>query len=99
VGGWWNRAFHPEIDLVGGDRAPVASRLYYAGSVKWLKRSFDDGDLAALQRGAVAVPGFEPGTTELVVVSRVGVSDKVSSQVALCWGPEEVAAAFAASSG
>jgi hypothetical protein len=24
VGGWWNRAFDPEIDLIGADRAPVA---------------------------------------------------------------------------
>jgi hypothetical protein len=95
VGGWWNRAFQPEVDLVGADRAPLASRLYYAGSVKWLKREFDGGDLAALQRGVVAVPGFELGTTGLIAVSRAGVSDTVSSQVALCWGAEEVVAAFA----
>ena len=30
VGGWWNRAFDPEIDLVGADRAPVATKLWYA---------------------------------------------------------------------
>lgn len=36
VGGSWNRAFDPEIDLIGADRAPVARRLYYAGSVIWL---------------------------------------------------------------
>jgi hypothetical protein len=36
VGGWWNRAFDPEIDLVGADREPVARKLWYAGSVKWL---------------------------------------------------------------
>lgn len=33
VGGWRNRAFDPEIDLVGADRAPVASQLSYVGSV------------------------------------------------------------------
>jgi hypothetical protein len=54
VGGWWNRAFQPEIDLVGADRAPVAREIYYAGSVRWLDRPFDDHDLAALQRDALA---------------------------------------------
>jgi len=32
VGGWWNRQFNPEIDLVGGDRAPGASRVHFCGS-------------------------------------------------------------------
>jgi hypothetical protein len=32
VGGWWNRAFDPEIDLIGADRAPVAKKLWYAES-------------------------------------------------------------------
>lgn len=54
VGGWWNRAFQPEV-----------------------------------------VPGFEPGTTGFIAVSRAGVTDTVSAQVALCWGAEEVVAAFA----
>jgi len=70
VGGWWNRAFQPEIDLVGADRAPVARKIYYVGSVKWLDRAFDDHDLAAMQRDAIAVPGFEPGQTRLAAVSR-----------------------------
>jgi uncharacterized protein len=94
VGGWWNRAFQPEIDLIGADRAPVATTIYYAGSVKWLSRSFDSGDFAALARGAVAVPGFQPGTTALVAVSRAGVADQVASQLTVHWGPEEVLAAF-----
>jgi len=97
VGGWWNRAFNPEIDLVGADRVPVAREIYYAGSVKWLDRPFDDHDLAALQRDALAVPGFESGRTGLVAVSRAGAESEVSRQLALCWGPSEVIAAFAAS--
>jgi uncharacterized protein len=40
VGGWWNRTFDPEVDLIGADRAPVARTLFYAGSVKWLDRPF-----------------------------------------------------------
>lgn len=63
VGGWWNRAFNPEIDLIGADRAPIVREIYYTGSVKWLDRPFDDHDFAALQRDAIAVPGFEPGRT------------------------------------
>jgi hypothetical protein len=96
VGGWWNRAFQPEIDLVGADRAPVARNIYYAGSVKWLERPFDDHDFAALQRHAVVLPGFEPGRSCLVAVSREGVASGVSRQLALCWGPQEVVAAFPA---
>jgi hypothetical protein len=95
VGGWWNRAFQPEIDLVGADRAPVARKIYYAGSVKWLDRDFDDHDLAALQRDAAAVPGFEPGKTCLAAVSRAGAASNVSQQLALCWSAWDVVAAFA----
>jgi hypothetical protein len=99
VGGWWNRAFQPEIDLVGADRATVARKVHYAGSVKWLDRPFDERDRAFLQRGAMAVPGFELGQTALVAVSRAGVSDDVSRQLALCWDPQDVVAAFSAGGG
>ena len=94
VGGWWNRAFDPEVDLIGADSAPVARAIYYAGSVKWLDRPFDDHDLAALRRGATAVPGFEPGRTAIMAVSRAGVTDTVSGQLALSWGPGDVVSAF-----
>jgi alpha-1,2-mannosyltransferase len=30
VAGWWNRRFDPEVDLVGADRSPVASHVYFA---------------------------------------------------------------------
>jgi len=98
VGGWWNRTFQPEIDLVGADRAPVARQIYYAGSVKWLDRPFDDHDFAALQRDVIAVPGFEPGRTRLVAVSRAGAVSGVSRQLGLCWDPRDVVAAFSVSS-
>ena len=96
VGGWWNRAFSPEIDLVGADRAPVAREICYVGSVKWLDRPFDDHDLAELRRNATAVPGFDPARTGLAVVSRTAPADAVSRQLALSWGPQDVIAAFAA---
>jgi len=94
VGGWWNRSFDPEIDIVGADRSPVATQVYYAGSVKWLNRPFDGRDLADLQRGAVSIPGYSPGLTGLVAVSAGGVAAGASTQLALCWGPEEVVAAY-----
>ncbi len=96
VGAWWNRAFKPEIDLVGADRAPVARQLCYAGSVKWLERPFDAHDHAGLLRDVVALPGFEPGRTGLVVVSRAGTAVDLSSQVNLCWSPRDVVTAFSA---
>jgi AAA+ ATPase superfamily predicted ATPase len=95
VGGWWNRQFRPEIDLVGADRAPVAQRLFFAGSVKWLNGPFDQHDLAALQQGAPQVPGFLPGTTGLAVVSLSGVADGLDTTgIGLVWGPEHVVAAW-----
>jgi uncharacterized protein len=95
VGGWWNRAFAPEIDLIGADRAPVARKLYYAGSVKWLDQPFDTRDLATLQRGVVQIPGFEHGDTALVAVSRAGFTDKSADHIALRWQPSDVVSAFA----
>jgi hypothetical protein len=95
VGGWWNRAFDPEIDLIGADRAPVATKLWYAGSVKWLDHPFGSRDLAALQRGAPQVPGFDPGGTALIGVSRAGFADSALTDLALRWLPEDVVRSFA----
>jgi AAA+ ATPase superfamily predicted ATPase len=95
VGGWWNRAFDPEIDLIGADRAPVATNIWYAGSVKWLDHPFDTRDLAALQRGAARVPGFELGQAVLVGVSCTGFTDSTATSLALRWRPEDVIGAFA----
>jgi AAA+ ATPase superfamily predicted ATPase len=92
VGGWWNRRFDPEIDLVGADRAPVANRIRFAGSIKWLNGPFDDRDLATLRRAATAVPGLDPATADLVVVSLSGTD--MTGDVALSWGPDDVIAAW-----
>jgi hypothetical protein len=95
VGGWWNRQFSPEIDLIGADRAPVAQRVFFAGSVKWLNGPFDQRDLAALQHGAPQVPGFVPGTTQLAVVSLSGTADDLdTTSLGLLWGPQDVVAAW-----
>jgi hypothetical protein len=95
VGGWWNRAFDPEIDLIGTDRGPVARRLWYAGSVKWLDHPFGSRDLAALQRGAAQVPGFNPEETALIGVSCAGFVDAAATDLALRWLPADVVGAFA----
>ena len=94
VGGWWNRAFNPEVDLVGADRGPVARRLWYAGSVKWLDHPFGRSDLAELQRGAFQVPGFDPSQTALISVSRAGFTDSAASDLELSWLPEDIVRAF-----
>ncbi len=94
VGGWWSRTFDPEIDLIGADRAPVATKLWYAGSVTWLEHPFGSRDLADLQRGSSQVPGFDPGETALVGVSRAGFADLAATDLALRWHPEDVVAAF-----
>ncbi|MGH3931709.1 MAG: DUF234 domain-containing protein, partial [Pseudonocardiaceae bacterium] len=94
VGGWWNRQFDPEIDLVGADRRPVAQQLLFAGSIKWLATPFDSHDLADLARDAARVPGFTSGTG-LAVVSLSGVTPGLDADlVDLVWGPRDVVSAW-----
>ncbi|MFJ5230013.1 ATP-binding protein [Kitasatospora sp. NPDC088391] len=96
VGGWWNRQFDPEVDLVGADRAPVARRIAFVGSTKWLHSPFDGHDLAALLRAAPQVPGFAPdGGTGLVVASLSGIAPGTDPRaIDLVWGPEQVIGAW-----
>ncbi|MEV1007551.1 DUF234 domain-containing protein [Streptomyces sp. NPDC049881] len=92
VGGWWNRRNNPEIDLVGADREPVARRVRFAGSVKWLEtQPFGRHDYDALVRDVLAVPGADLDTP-LVAVSRSGVAE--SLPLAAHWGPEDLLAAW-----
>jgi hypothetical protein len=93
VGGWWNRQFNPEIDLVGADRLPVASRIHFCGSLKWLGTPFDGRDLHQLREGARQVPGFDPAHTGLLVVTRSG-ADLPADAVPVVWGPDDVVAAW-----
>jgi hypothetical protein len=95
VGGWWNRQFDPEVDLVGADRAPVATQISFVGSVKWLSSPFDRHDWLALTRSAPQVPGFTPGETGLVVVSNSGIAPDVDlASIGLSWGPEQLISAW-----
>jgi hypothetical protein len=95
VGGWWNRQFDPEVDLVGADRAPVARRIAFVGSVKWLASPFDRHDLADLTRAAPQVPGFTLDGTGLAVVSLSGITPDITPDaLALLWGPDQLIAAW-----
>ena len=73
----------------------MARKLWYVGSVKWLDQPFGRRDLAALQRGAPQVPGFNPRETALISVSCTGFTDSAATGLALCWLPGDVVGAFA----
>ncbi|MFJ7159163.1 ATP-binding protein [Streptomyces sp. NPDC101118] len=93
IGGYWTRTNDVEIDIVGADRAPVARRLLFVGSVKWLEnKSFDRHDLAALQRHRAALTD-QP--LPLVAVSRSG-ADGVRALDGLdaVYGPAELLEAW-----
>jgi len=72
VGGYWTRTNDPEIDLVGADRAPIAQRISFVGSIKWRdSHSFDNRDLAELVVHRSQLPGADE-TTPLLAISRAG---------------------------
>lgn len=74
VGGYWTRTNNPEIDLVVGDRAPVARRVLALGSIKWLENApFDRHDLGQLHAHRTQLPGAAVDTT-LIAVARSGCS-------------------------
>jgi AAA+ ATPase superfamily predicted ATPase len=99
VGGWWNRQFNPEVDIVGADRGPVAGTIHYVGSIKWLGKPFDSHDLAELRNAAVQVPGFDFAHSGLVVASLAGVADGLDLGCdTLVWTPEDVIEAYRTSS-
>ncbi|GGK88921.1 hypothetical protein GCM10012284_23730 [Mangrovihabitans endophyticus] len=93
VGGWWNRQANPEIDLVGADRIPIATRIAFAGSIKWQDGPFDRHHLDDLRRDAPMIPGFQPGTSGLAIVSRSG-TDLPAEAVDLIWGPDDIVRAW-----
>jgi hypothetical protein len=70
VGGFWTRSNDVEIDLVGADRAPLAKRIGYLGSVKWHETApLAKKDFTALAAVAGRVPGVSE-ETPLIGVSR-----------------------------
>ena len=94
VGGWWNRRFDPEIDLVGADRSPTAHHIYFTGSIKWLHTPFDRHDLATHRSAAALVPGHEAGRTGTVIASLSGTDLPTDDTVDLVWGPGQIIEAW-----
>ena len=94
VGGWWNRRFDPEIDLVGADHSPIARRIHFTGSIKWLTTPFDRHDLTAHYAAAAQLPGYEHGNTGTVVVSLSGTDLPTEGATDAVWGPEQVVDAW-----
>jgi hypothetical protein len=96
VGGWWNRRFDPEIDIVGADTAPVAHSIFFVGSVKWHTSPVDTRDVAALRRSAVLIPGVDPAHCGYVVASLAGRKEHTDPDSAdVWWGAREVVSAWA----
>jgi len=95
VGGWWNRRFDPEIDLVGADGSSIAKQIFFVGSVKWLGSKFDRRDMLELVTKAAQVPGFVAGKSAFVVTSLSGVAQAVDG-VDLVWRPRDVVSAWTA---
>ncbi|MFI7506693.1 DUF234 domain-containing protein [Micromonospora aurantiaca] len=90
VGGYWTRINDPEIDLVGGDRSPVAKRITFVGSVKWLENgAFDGHDLARLLHHRAQLPGADDQTPVVAVVRSGRAVDGVTAI-----GPAELLAAW-----
>ncbi|GAA2210670.1 ATP-binding protein [Nonomuraea monospora] len=72
IGGYWTRTNNPEIDLIGADREPVAKKITFVGSVKWLEnRPFDHHDLSELIVHRSRMPGADT-STPLYAVARSG---------------------------
>jgi len=85
IGSYWNRSNSIEIDVVGADREPVAKRLLFFGSIKWLERSpFDNHDLLALQRHRASITD-DP--VPLLAISRSGVD---AAGIDASYGPAEL---------
>lgn len=90
VGSYWTRTNDVEVDIVIGDRAPLARRLIAVGSIKWLENApFDDRHLHELIVHRSRVPGAT-SETPLVAVSRSGCT----APGITCFGPEELLGAY-----
>lgn len=91
VGGWWPRSNTPEVDLVGGDRSPVAREVLFVGTVKWRSDEPVGGrDLQTLRESATVVPGVHQ-STPLVAVCPAGADVQGLARV---WTAEELLEAW-----
>lgn len=89
IGAYWTRTNDVEIDIVGADNEPVAKRVHFVGSIKWLDRAvFGERDQLALYRHRQALVD-QP--VPLVGVSRAGFS---GGGLDARYGPEELIRAW-----
>lgn len=90
VGGFWTRTNNPEIDIVVGDRAPIANHVIALGSIKWLENApFDRHDLGELHAHRTQLPGAAIDAP-LIAIARSGCAvDGVAY-----FGPEELIRAY-----
>jgi len=83
LGSYWNRVGSVEVDLVGGDTVPIATRIGFVGSIKWRsRRPFSRADAISLAVSRPEVPGAG-GETPLVGVSSSGFDDDTPLDVRL----------------
>jgi uncharacterized protein len=90
VGRWWRRDGKAEVDLVLGDRLPVANTVLAVGSIKWRQHgAFSSSDVRELSIAAAHIPGADGAP--LVAVSRVpGAVDGLER----LWTPDHLVAAW-----
>jgi hypothetical protein len=90
VGGYWTRTNDVEVDLVGVDGWPGASRVEVIGSIKWRERSpFSRHDLVALAAHRARVPGAD--RAGLIAVSRSG---NKAQDLDAAFGPDDLVDAW-----
>ena len=91
---WWVRTGRAptfqKSTSSAADRSPVATRLAYAGTIKWLDHApLDQADLSRLAADVVKVPGAD-ASFPLIAVSRSGVTAVGATTL----GPEDLIAAW-----
>ncbi len=92
AGAYWSRTGAIEVDLVGGDRRPMAKRVAFVGSIKWrARRRFGRADALELASQRAQVPGADESTL-LVGVSSRGFEADVPLDVRL--SPRELLGAW-----
>ncbi|MFI8092709.1 ATP-binding protein [Streptomyces sp. NPDC086080] len=90
VGGYWTRTNDPEIDLIGADRSPIAKKITFAGSIKWLEnKPFDQRDLARLITHRSQLPGADDDTPLLAVARSGCTAEGITTLI-----PEDLLAAW-----
>lgn len=91
VGGFWTRTNNPEIDVVGADRAPVAKKIAFTGTIKWRDDApIEQADIAQLIAATAKVPGADESTPH-IAVSRSG---GIVTGAAAVLGPDDLIEAW-----